>query len=358
LELRTRLDSLTSTRFFAALVVLLAHFAIYDLLPVPDLFLKVSQGGGSAVTYFFVLSGFVLGFNSFASLKRFELRNFYFSRISRLFPMNLLFLVMSSSVLALTRNSDMPKVFFFNPQENILAFLFQAFMLSAWFPFSRIQGSLNSPNWSISVEIFFYLLFPLIIYVLNSQKRMIKGVLVFFILGIQGIVLLIWVTAEPGIRLDLFVFRSPILHLPEFFFGVVAAKLLVSKYKVLRPYRSSLLFASLISTGYTLYNFQYGPQFVILGPTSALLILSIALLNDELKFLRSRMIITLGDASFIIYLMHFPVLQVLIYFKASVEVSFISIIVIIIFSHMLSAYVEPKIRKRLLNYLLAKFAKH
>ncbi len=63
---KARLDALTGLRFFAALAVYLHHHPKPDYLPgtLTTFFLA----GYNGVTLFFVLSGFVIGFNYFDSL--------------------------------------------------------------------------------------------------------------------------------------------------------------------------------------------------------------------------------------------------------------------------------------------------
>ena len=54
------IPALTSIRFLAALTVVLSHYRELHLLNTPTAFFDFVDGGRSAVSLFFVLSGFIL----------------------------------------------------------------------------------------------------------------------------------------------------------------------------------------------------------------------------------------------------------------------------------------------------------
>ena len=85
---KSHLLELTSVRFIAALSVVLMHFSEYLALPQP--WAQVLGAGGIGVTFFFVLSGFVLTYNyrdTFESGVRFhEFRDFFLARLFRIYP--------------------------------------------------------------------------------------------------------------------------------------------------------------------------------------------------------------------------------------------------------------------------------
>ena len=78
----SRLDSLTGLRFFAAEMVVIHHFSNFATLP----FLWRYQGfGATGVTFFFVLSGFVLTW-SFRPAD--TPGRFYWRRFARIWPLH------------------------------------------------------------------------------------------------------------------------------------------------------------------------------------------------------------------------------------------------------------------------------
>src|SRR5690348_16143429 len=89
-----QLDALTSLRFFAAIYVLIFHYnsvqgSIFDT--------RFARLGYSGVTFFFILSGFILAHN-YHQVRFDERRNLYryfAARISRIYPVFLLSLTIS-----------------------------------------------------------------------------------------------------------------------------------------------------------------------------------------------------------------------------------------------------------------------
>src|SRR5688500_18035384 len=94
-----RLDSLTGLRWFAALAVFLAH--VSTLLPLPEP-CDVFGLGSSGITFFFVLSGFVLTWTFTAGDRP---GAFYGRRFARIWPL----LVIAVLVPLVLLYSDTPE---------------------------------------------------------------------------------------------------------------------------------------------------------------------------------------------------------------------------------------------------------
>jgi peptidoglycan/LPS O-acetylase OafA/YrhL len=148
----SRLDALTSVRALFALMVLYHHFVGYHALTMPDWAVNV---GNIAVSWFFVLSGFILAYN-FPLLRGGEATfKYVVSRFWRLFPVHALVILasvvlFSDSRLALIR-------------AHPAALPASLTLTHAWPAIPAASQVFNVPAWSISVEWFFYLLFPLLI---------------------------------------------------------------------------------------------------------------------------------------------------------------------------------------------------
>lgn len=105
------------------------------------------------VSFFFVLSGFILcqryrDFDSIAGL-----RDFYVARIARVWPLHLFTLC----VFFLLADK-----WYWNGTEGHHAGMLAAniFMVHAWIPRAEYFFAFNAVSWSISTEAFFYLVFP------------------------------------------------------------------------------------------------------------------------------------------------------------------------------------------------------
>ncbi|PZV40518.1 acyltransferase family protein [Mesorhizobium kowhaii] len=136
---------LTGLRFFAAFAIVLHH--IGGLFGIPA---TTFQGWNLAhgVSVFFVLSGFVLTYSYPALNKPGDTRQFYSGRIARILPAHLITLL---AAVALGVPFAAP-YFFAN-----------AFLLQSWIPTGDYFFSYNAVSWSISTEMGFYLVFPLLI---------------------------------------------------------------------------------------------------------------------------------------------------------------------------------------------------
>jgi peptidoglycan/LPS O-acetylase OafA/YrhL len=137
--LRRRLSALTGLRFVAASMVFVLHS-----MQQPGKWLSLDQG----VSFFFVLSGFILTYiypelPNFAAVKR-----FYVARLARLWPLHLLTALLVVGVGGV-KSAD--------------ALMLNVLLLQAWVPIQRIYYSYNVVSWSISTEAFFCLAFPLLI---------------------------------------------------------------------------------------------------------------------------------------------------------------------------------------------------
>ncbi|MHC2999665.1 hypothetical protein OB08_11010 [Microbacterium sp. HJ5] len=89
-----RLDAITGLRWWAAFAVFAHH--IQNLVPLPGPIAAVAGFGHLGVTFFFVLSGFVL---TWAWRPEVDKRTFWWRRFSRIYPLTLvtLFLAIPSS---------------------------------------------------------------------------------------------------------------------------------------------------------------------------------------------------------------------------------------------------------------------
>lgn len=147
--MRKHLPALTSLRFFAAAMIVIHHTAFYFKIWEPQFVL--TQG----VTFFFVLSGFILTYTHSNLNGTSESLRFIWDRIARVWPAHIFVLLM---VIVLYWPT-------FNPGHTTTTaqLLANASLMQAWSPYSSTFFSFNAVSWTLSVEMFFYMLFPLLI---------------------------------------------------------------------------------------------------------------------------------------------------------------------------------------------------
>ena len=214
-ELRRDLPSLTSLRAFAALLV----FAYHMESAFPG---NSARFGYAGVAFFFVLSGFVLtwGGGTGSSVKR-----FYIRRAARIYPSHLAVMLV---VLALS--AYLPRLAAKEPTFGQA--IIDALLLQAWTLDGPSVYSINGVAWSLSCEIFFYALFPLILWVQRSIKLR-----TFWIIAgaafVAANIVVVW-SSRTAFGGELFMFGSvsPIVRLPEFLLGIAAARSLQAGHRI------------------------------------------------------------------------------------------------------------------------------
>jgi peptidoglycan/LPS O-acetylase OafA/YrhL len=280
------LDALTSLRFFAALAVALYH--VPYVLP-HSVGLSLLPNGGLGVSFFFILSGFIL--KHVYPRPGFPLAEFYRRRAARILPLHYLTLILWIGL-------------FFNGWGNSLSEkansgVANALLLQAFFSGPLFNLGYNAVSWSISVEIFFYALFPFLLR--GHRHGIVFAVYVLtFLLMPEG--LRQWlVTAFP----DFFYF-NPFSRLLEFTCGM-------SLHALFRMWQPRPRLASVLQIG-SLVALVVLVQATAAMPThlrnvALLLPFSAVILAFAWEGLPSRFLawpgfVLLGEASFALYLVH------------------------------------------------------
>ncbi|WP_020560277.1 acyltransferase family protein [Thiofilum flexile] len=164
-----KLESLTFTRYVAALTVVFFHFGREAWPANIDWLNPLITAGPIAVCYFFVLSGFIMAIAYYSPRTKPPLNKgrYWVARLARIYPVYLLALLFMIAESVRKGSFDG------------LAALLNITMLQAWVP-GGYPLSYNSPGWSLSVEAFFYLTFPL--WLIWAQKRHFASLVLFAIL--------------------------------------------------------------------------------------------------------------------------------------------------------------------------------
>ncbi|MFF2843301.1 acyltransferase family protein [Paenarthrobacter sp. NPDC057981] len=204
---RTNLASLTGLRFFAAFIVVLYHvWRIYD----PAQWLAPVAGFGYVgVTFFFILSGFILTWTSKVDDTP---MNFYWRRFSRVWPLHLL-----TTIAAIGLGIALGAKLMWSSLPFVVT------LTQAWVP-GDTRFAFNGPSWSLANEAFFYLLFPLIIGYMARRGRPLRWMGVAFgamaLVGIVASVVIMTVSPE---RIGYFTYTMPPFRMGEFVIGIFLA---------------------------------------------------------------------------------------------------------------------------------------
>ena len=143
------IDYLTGLRFFAVFLVFCSHMHLEKNFGDSSLLILIFKQGFVGVSFFFVLSGFILSYTYENQIKNLKFNNkkFLLKRFFRLWPLH--FITMIPFVF-LNENIDI---------LNIISIFLNLSFLQSWIPNVNIYYDLNTPSWSLSNEIFFYICF-------------------------------------------------------------------------------------------------------------------------------------------------------------------------------------------------------
>jgi peptidoglycan/LPS O-acetylase OafA/YrhL len=342
---------LTGIRALAALLVLGLHTdqnvpaAVTVVLPFLD-------RGYLGVDFFFVLSGFIITHVYFASLAqptRNAIQIFLWHRFIRLYPVHVTVLAALVALIYLARVNHVPLN---NPQEWRGADIpWQLTLLHAWGVTAK--PGWNAPSWSISAEWFAYLLFPLLAPALMLVRERVTALLIAIaalagtaaIFSIADWSLNTWVGAPPLARV-----------LGEFLCGAVLCRAVALSRGLPHPRgdllgtAAFLLFLIGASAGLPDFGLVALLALTILGAATAQTYLA--------QMLGSRPFVWLGEISYSIYMIHFPVLLVIRRFWERVGIAqwtpsgkalafAVTVAVVIALAAMLFYVVERPARTRL-----------
>ncbi|MBQ0825035.1 acyltransferase family protein [Streptomyces tagetis] len=159
------LVSLTGLRGILALMVFGTHFYLafvmaggkFDSTAFQEAFrILFSRAGGVAVSCFFLLSGFVL---TFIARPGDSARSFYRRRVAKVYPVHLVTLAVAFTLVTVRYGMPGAKVT-----------LAHVFLVQNWVPSQWYYLTMTGLDWSLSCEVFFYLCFPALLFLLRRAR--------------------------------------------------------------------------------------------------------------------------------------------------------------------------------------------
>ena len=300
----SRLDSLTGLRWFAAFAVFLHH--VQQLGPIKPL-VPILKHGVYGVTFFFVLSGFVLTWSSVQSTGA---PTFYWRRFSRIYPSHFVALLLA-----------IPVFYSFHPDPSqswvkpvsIGILLLSVPLIQAWWTDTTITLSGNPAAWTLTCEFFFYAVHP---WVMKPFRRLFaRGALVVA----AGVFLLEVGYREALTRMPhswLAQVPVPITELPAFIIGMCLAVAMRRGWKVrihpMYAYIATgavvLYLAHLISHPSTnriaMKAHLMTPELMLLCCSAMIVCVASRDVTAKPSLLRRRFWVRLGEWSFCFYLVH------------------------------------------------------
>lgn len=288
------LPSLTGLRWMAALLVFGLHVHNFGYFGGTGgrMVTWAFGAGASGVSFFFVLSGFVL---TWSARPNDGALGFWWRRVARIYPMHLV-----TVALALLMTWTPVHL----PRPTLRQGLADVLLVHSWWrPWWQ---TLDPVSWSLACEAFFYAAFPLLALLLRRLGA--RGAVA--LAGVSVLAVLALAHTETHHWFSQPISSFPAARLPEFVLGAATARLVL-----LGRWRGPGLEASLalaiigyflvpqVTAGYTTAACTV-VGFALLIPAAA-----VADLHGEPSLWRRRRLVRLGELSFAFYMVHLLVIR-------------------------------------------------
>ena len=324
---------LTSFRFFAAMLVVIFHYDVpHHAFPF-----GISGFGYEAVTFFFILSGFVL---AYAHGKEYGLniitKEFYIGRAARIVPAYWIALAVA-----------LPFAIHSTP---LISAALVITLLQSWWPIAALAW--NGPAWSLSNEAAFYIAFPMLWRLSCKLGGLLSMAAAYALIVISTAVACALPNGEWQHNLASY---FPLITLPQFMLGVALAR-----WRLEAPPRRQTnlpFYLSLVALAATIVSKQILPLGAS-SPVLALIFATIIYAAPQISGYGRAVtswspFVVLGEASYAMYILHVPlwlwwdhIIRVTLTLTLKVPLDFCAYLIFVLgCSLLLTRFVEPSLRR-------------
>ncbi len=268
--------------------------------------------GYNAVSFFFVLSGFVLAYVYAADGNGdlvVESRAFWKNRFARIYPAYALALLVS-----LPAHAYSAFVAHITPVTPFIgSLLLVPFLLQAWLP--PLALAWNTPAWSLSVEAFFYAGFPSLLR-RSARVKPMKWLALSLGAVVGMTVLREWLGAAPCLGLADGNRQNLVLYFPPFFLPHFALGVALSRWLTTGKGSSSLWATGLFVSAGAVVLLLFAGRSRVPGwlLTDAMLVPLYGAIvwggaqaaGSVARLFSARALVQLGEASYALYILHMP----------------------------------------------------
>lgn len=318
-----RIDVLTSLRFIAVAMIVV-HHSRGVLWLTPDFLSHFALD--HAVSFFFVLSGFVLTYVYPRLTGPSPLKKFYVARFARIWPIHVVAFITLFMIF-------LPWSYYnlIQPKYTILA-IANLLLVHSWYPAMGSFFSFNQVTWAVSTEVFFYLSFPLLIKDFENtwmRKLLLSFLIMLAIVMFCNFMSLPFALDVPSdvISRTGLVYINPLCRLFEFIVGMCVAviwKKYEGRISLSRKVGTLLEVIVVCIAVTTVYiSVSAGSIIHLVGPAGAeylshagsclsfaVLIFTMAMGRGHIsRLLSAKILVVLGEASYSIFLFHQLILR-------------------------------------------------
>ena len=310
---RPVIPALTGVRFLAALSVALYHLSPDIAASLGILPFYFYENSGDPVELFFILSGFILTYThpEVSGAEAPAIRQFYFSRFAKIYPIYLLGWIVFAPLVYTNLAS------LHGHSAGLYARLafygvISLALLQAWTPTTATAW--NTPGWSLSAEAVFYASFPFLFTFLKNRS---VGVLLSLIgaCWLFSVIPTLTLSFLPSSLGNAYWLRelvnfTPVLRIGEFIAGICMARLFLNQ-GLARTFRFDVAaFAALAAAIAVIVLANHLLAKALLFPAFILLLYFLARAKGPLsRWLGSKLMVLLGEASFAFYILHVPLFR-------------------------------------------------
>jgi len=317
---RPALPALTGIRSLLALTIMLFHFTPsgltwaahprFTLYPIIDI-------GYVFVSFFFVISGFILYYNYANRPGGVNAVDFWVARASRLYPVYLLTMLVSIPMLAIEWQAR-------SHGQFVIGVITTPLLIQGFFP--RLATFWNTVSWTLSCEVALYLLFPWLVKVRlpkNVGKLIVMG-LGFWLLGM--VPHMIYLATNPdhlahapdrysyGVYIE-FLKYTPLPYLCTFLCGITIGKIHEEAKLGVRG-RMIVGLCGFAAAWFCCYHLEAQMPYILvhgglLTPVFGAIILGLAGPSPLASLFSWRPLVAIGTSTYALYLLHFNVYQLI-----------------------------------------------
>ena len=328
--------SLDAIRGFACLVVIICHWQFFfyknytyqDMpleamgLPLFSLLSPIYHHAFFAVDLFFLLSGFIFFwfYSQKIANRKTPFNDFIFYRFTRLYPVH--FITLISLVFIQTMMINVSGHPYIIQNNDSWHFFLNMLLVHSWgFEKTPALNGFNGPSWSASVEVLLYLLFFILSFSrLHNNKKVVIGLVVAgaavqkfypmigqgmysFFLGGLVYHMYTWLSQRKNLRKTAILLCITaaflwIMILSEFWLSYIRTIYLFLIHKII-PQLSEEKYL-------TIFNLAVNTFFRT--AVSPVTVLALAMMENIKGGMKARWITVLGNSSYAIYMIHFPLM--------------------------------------------------